>query len=181
MPYTEPTLSWLENLNRRERVAPPAYAKDAPTGAIGLRPPTVDVVAGLEDELQKRLGEVVFSTLCEKLGRPNVVLTEGDADIEADGLTADHLRAARALLNWSMSDLASKSGLSISTIKRVEVEPQDVTRRSYRLVVETFRMGGIRFLTLDDGTIAVAKVIPAAPGVAELPQLQGSTSPRRAG
>ncbi|KQP40834.1 hypothetical protein ASF49_19245 [Methylobacterium sp. Leaf104] len=170
MPYTEPTLAWLENLNRRELVAPQAYAKDAAAGPIGTRMPAVDVVPpGLEDELQKRLGQVVFSTLCEKLGRPNVVPTEmvpTESDAEADGLTADHLRAARALLNWSMSDLALKSGLSISTIKRVEVEPQDVTRRSYRLVVETFRLGGIRFLTLDDGTIAVAKVVPATPGVA---------------
>jgi hypothetical protein len=177
MPYTDPTLAWLEILYRRESVARPGGADAVPAGPAapapvrapssadpadtGLAPassaPASPAPADLtlDDELQRRLGQVVFSTLCEKLGRPKLTPILGRA--EAEILTADHLRAARALLNWSMSDLALESGLSVSTIKRAETLPQDVTRRSYRLMVETLQGGGIRFLTLDDGTVAVAK------------------------
>ena len=169
MPCTEPTLAWLENLNRDRTVAPRVFPKgagpgtgDAPPASIAIADPT-----GLEDELQRRLGQIVFSTLCEELGRSALLSVE--RDIAATGsLTPDHLRAARALLNWSMSDLALESGLSISTIKRIELEPQDVARRSYRLVVDTLRVGGIRFVTLDGGTIAVAKAKRTTPPVSAL-------------
>lgn len=175
MPYTEPTLAWLENINRDRTVAPRAFAEGAGSATADAQPTSFDTAdtTGLEDELQKRLGQIVFSTLCEKLGRSALLSVE--SDLAATGsLTPDHLRAARALLNWSMSDLALKSGLSISTIKRIELEPQDVTRRSYRLVVDTLRGGGIRFVTLEGGTIAVAKASRAAPPAsALLPQVPG--------
>ena len=35
-------------------------------------------------------------------------------------LTAAHMRAARGLLDWSQQELAEKSGLALSTIKRLE-------------------------------------------------------------
>lgn len=36
-------------------------------------------------------------------------------------ITSDQIRAARALLRWSSSDLADKSGVGSATIKRMEV------------------------------------------------------------
>ncbi len=36
-------------------------------------------------------------------------------------ITTSQIRAARALVRWSATDLASKSGIGISTIKRLEV------------------------------------------------------------
>ena len=36
-------------------------------------------------------------------------------------ITTPQIRAARALLRWSASDLSDKSGVGISTIKRLEV------------------------------------------------------------
>ena len=35
-------------------------------------------------------------------------------------MTSAQLRAARAMLDWSQSDLARESGLSVETIKRLE-------------------------------------------------------------
>ena len=35
-------------------------------------------------------------------------------------ITSDQIRAARALLRWSSSDLAEKSGVGSATIKRME-------------------------------------------------------------
>ncbi len=36
-------------------------------------------------------------------------------------ITTSQIRAARALVRWSATDLANKSGIGISTIKRLEV------------------------------------------------------------
>ena len=36
-------------------------------------------------------------------------------------ITTAQIRAARALLRWSSSDLSTKAGVGISTIKRLEV------------------------------------------------------------
>ena len=36
-------------------------------------------------------------------------------------ITTSQIRAARALVRWSATDLANKSGVGISTIKRLEV------------------------------------------------------------
>ena len=36
-------------------------------------------------------------------------------------ITTPQIRAARALLRWSANDLSEKSGVGISTIKRLEV------------------------------------------------------------
>lgn len=35
-------------------------------------------------------------------------------------LTAPHMKAARALLDWNQDRLANESGLAVSTIKRLE-------------------------------------------------------------
>ncbi|GJE18787.1 helix-turn-helix domain-containing protein [Methylobacterium marchantiae] len=74
-----------------------------------------------------------------------------------DTITPEYIRSARAMLGWSISDISERSGLSISTIKRVEGEAHCVKEQSYQLVINTLRTGGIRFFKLNDGTIALAK------------------------
>lgn len=71
-----------------------------------------------------------------------------------------HLRAARALLGWAMSDLATVSGLSLSTVRRLEQSTEAVSPRNHRAAVDALRLGGVRFLTLDDGTTALAEHPP---------------------
>lgn len=66
-----------------------------------------------------------------------------------------HLRAARALLDWSMSDLARAAGLSLSTVKRMEEHPDGTAQQSRHKAVETLRRFGIRFSVMDGGIIAV--------------------------
>ncbi|MFE1599644.1 PAS domain-containing protein [Methylobacterium sp. ID0610] len=68
-----------------------------------------------------------------------------------------HLRAARGLLDWSMTDLAQASGLSLSTIRRLEQEAESPAAPSRQRVIEALRRAGIRFCLLDDGVIAVAR------------------------
>ncbi|GJD75788.1 helix-turn-helix domain-containing protein [Methylobacterium goesingense] len=73
-------------------------------------------------------------------------------------VSGPHLRGARALLGWAMSDLAAVSGLSLSTIRRLEQNVQAVGLRSRRVAVDALEGGGVRFLKLHDGTVALADV-----------------------
>ncbi|TNC13518.1 helix-turn-helix domain-containing protein [Methylobacterium terricola] len=68
-----------------------------------------------------------------------------------------HLRAARALLDWSMTDLAQASGLSLSTVRRLEEGEGSATHRSRHQAIGALRHAGIRFILLDDGGVAVAR------------------------
>ena len=72
-------------------------------------------------------------------------------------VTGHHLRAARALLDWSMMDLAQASGLSHSTVRRLEEGREHRGSRSRLHAVEALRRAGIRFVAMDDGTLALAK------------------------
>lgn len=69
-----------------------------------------------------------------------------------------HLRAARGLLDWSMSTLAEAGGLSLSTVRRLEEEGEGQGSRSHHKAVAALRRAGIRFIAMDDGSIAVAKL-----------------------
>lgn len=71
-------------------------------------------------------------------------------------VTGHHLRAARAMLNWSMMDLAQASGLSHSTVRRLEDDSEHRGSRSRLHAVEALRRAGIRFIVLDDGAVAVS-------------------------
>lgn len=68
-----------------------------------------------------------------------------------------HLRAARALLDWSMMDLARASGLSFSVIRRLEGSGETAPCPERHRVVESLRQAGIRFSLMEDATIAVGR------------------------
>ncbi|WP_165361348.1 helix-turn-helix domain-containing protein [Lichenibacterium ramalinae] len=68
-----------------------------------------------------------------------------------------HLRAGRALLDWSMHDLAAASGLSLSTVRRIEVDDDAQPARSRPRALSALRRAGIRFMPLRDGTVAVSR------------------------
>lgn len=62
------------------------------------------------------------------------------------------LRAARALLGWSQTQLAEKAGLSVETIKRLEgmKGPLDATKVStLESIVKAFDKAGVEFTNGD--------------------------------
>jgi transcriptional regulator with XRE-family HTH domain len=64
-------------------------------------------------------------------------------------LKARQIRAARALLDWSQDDLANASGLSIATIRKMElghISPRGKTTSSFR---RTFEDAGLEFIEPD--------------------------------
>jgi PAS domain S-box-containing protein len=67
-----------------------------------------------------------------------------------------HLRAARALLGWSMADLAKASGLSLSTVRRLDEGIEGPTSRSRRVAIAALEEAGIVFSLLDT-TVVVGR------------------------
>ncbi|GJD49402.1 hypothetical protein OPKNFCMD_2132 [Methylobacterium crusticola] len=67
-----------------------------------------------------------------------------------------HLRAARALLGCSMAGLAAMSGLSLSTIRRLEEDGEGPSSRARHAAVAALRAAGIVFCLTEETTIAVA-------------------------
>ncbi|KQP00768.1 hypothetical protein ASF32_02620 [Methylobacterium sp. Leaf91] len=72
-------------------------------------------------------------------------------------LEAGHIRAARALLDWSMADLSGASGVSLSTIRRLEGCIASVSVANRNQVVGALRNAGIVFSLMGGATIAVSK------------------------
>ena len=67
-------------------------------------------------------------------------------------LVAAQIRAARALLRWSAQKLADESGVSWTTIQRME-SAEDVpsaTARSLKAIQDTLENAGVIFIDADE-------------------------------
>jgi transcriptional regulator with XRE-family HTH domain len=60
--------------------------------------------------------------------------------------TAAQLRAARALLAWSMEEFAERSGVSSRRIRRAEETERAVSVRTLRRVASAYEAAGIEFI-----------------------------------
>ncbi|WP_407524150.1 PAS domain-containing protein [Methylobacterium oryzisoli] len=99
-----------------------------------------------------------WTTLSFPRGRPPGLAVTGALrrGLE-ESLSGRHLHAARALLDWSMTDLARASGLSVSTIRRLEADGGAAAARSRHAAVAALRANGVVFGLLPTGTIAVGR------------------------
>ncbi len=62
------------------------------------------------------------------------------------------IRGARGMLDWTMLDLAQAAGVSVSTVKRMEMmEPQSVSGTTYDIVRNALETEGVEFLDDDGG------------------------------
>lgn len=60
-------------------------------------------------------------------------------------ITADQIRAARALKNWSQTDLAERTGLAVPTIANIELGKQIPGKNTIEKIIDAFAVGGIKF------------------------------------
>lgn len=60
-------------------------------------------------------------------------------------ITADQIRAARALKNWSQTDLAERTGLAVPTIANIELGKQVPGKNTIEKIIDAFSIGGIAF------------------------------------
>jgi predicted transcriptional regulator len=65
-------------------------------------------------------------------------------------ITPKQIRAARSLLGWTQKNLASKCGLSIVGINRLEREVSDPRSSTLRVIESTFEKEGIVFINDED-------------------------------
>ncbi len=71
-------------------------------------------------------------------------------------VTGPELRAARALLGWSMQDMAAAAEISVSTVKRLEDGEISIRASNMARVVQSLQTGGVIFLMADTGRVGIA-------------------------
>jgi len=62
------------------------------------------------------------------------------------GITPQSCRAARALLGWSMRDLARRSGVSLGAVNRLEGGAARPRRRTAKKVIDAFAAQGVQIV-----------------------------------
>lgn len=72
-------------------------------------------------------------------------------------LTGPHIRAARALLNWSAGDLARKSGVSVSTVRRLEDARHPPSKsKAPAAIRQALESAGVEFAATANGKLGLA-------------------------
>ena len=64
-------------------------------------------------------------------------------------ITGSHIRAAKAILDWSGDDLAKKAGVSLSSIRRVEAAddvPKNVSVNTMLNIQKALEQAGVEFI-----------------------------------
>jgi PAS domain S-box-containing protein len=101
-------------------------------------------------------GIVDWTTVVQPAGHGLAVKDESFRLGLSQHITARHIRAARALLDWSREDLAKAAGLSLSTIRRIESGEHSLNDASRRRIIAACEGNGLSFNVLTSGAIAVA-------------------------
>jgi transcriptional regulator with XRE-family HTH domain len=76
-------------------------------------------------------------------------------------MTIEQLRAARGLLGWSQSELASRAGLSLPTVKRLEAGfgPR-VSEEARGKLQRAIEAAGIKFIDENGGGLGLRFIKP---------------------
>ena len=71
-------------------------------------------------------------------------------------ITVEQIRAGRALLGWSQSDLANRAGVSVPTVKRVEGSARSpVSEDTRSKLQQALEAAGVEFLPENGGGAGV--------------------------
>jgi transcriptional regulator with XRE-family HTH domain len=81
-------------------------------------------------------------------------------------VTAEQLRAARSLIRWQQSDLATASGVSIPTIKRLEAMDGELSGHAstIRSLQTALTAAGVQFIPENGGGAGVRLAKPRGKG-----------------
>lgn len=82
-------------------------------------------------------------------------------------ITGSQLRAARALLDWTQSDLANRSGVAAQTIRLFEGGSRIPYRQTLDALRATLEEAGIQFLASDSaiGVVLTHSLLQTSVGV----------------
>jgi len=87
-------------------------------------------------------------------------LKSGIKDIKSVIMTSAQLRAARAMLNWSQSELAHRADMSVETIKRLESMPDTLAATkvsTLNAITSAFSDAGVEFTNGDAPGVRLRK------------------------
>ncbi len=80
-------------------------------------------------------------------------------------MTGAQLRAARALIGWSAQELATASGVGVTTIRKNELTdgPVSMIRANVEVITRTLEKAGVQFIPANGGGAGVrmAKAVVA--------------------
>lgn len=73
--------------------------------------------------------------------------------VNGEAITGAQVRAARAILNWSVKEVADAAQVSVSTVRRLEENDGPATTRAVGIsaIKEALETGGVEFLSLSSG------------------------------
>jgi len=76
---------------------------------------------------------------------------------DINNITAEQLRAARALLRWSAQELADGAGIGVATVRRSEAEsgPVSATQANQNAMRVALEKAGIEFIPENGGGAGV--------------------------
>jgi len=74
---------------------------------------------------------------------------------EKAALTGAQIRAARALLGWSATDLSQRSAVSLRTIQRAELAETSLTMANQLAVRRALEAAGVEFIDENGGGAGV--------------------------
>lgn len=95
-------------------------------------------------------GTILFWIGHSTLVSPRPVKTQAAALLDSP-----QIRASRALVDWTAPELATKSGLSFSTVRRMEQCSANVRADSLVRVRATFESAGVAYFVDEDGDVAI--------------------------
>ncbi|MGV3491279.1 MAG: PAS domain-containing protein [Devosia sp.] len=92
----------------------------------------------------------VYGTIADVTDGANL----GPEDVSE--ISSSQVRAARAWLDWTAQDLADHSGVSFSTVRRIEAPgPRAVRGANVNAIRRALAQHGVRFVRFADGTTGV--------------------------
>ncbi len=96
-----------------------------------------------------------WATYAARVGGPKAPVVDQVRKGLVQGIEGSHLRAARALLGWSMQDLAQAGGLSFATVRRLEESEGRRRAHSHDRAVAALERAGIGFQIVEGNRVAV--------------------------
>lgn len=162
---TSLTQDWLELIHPDDREAMQAVSSDTSKALVRCRiavaPGQYAWAESARMPVRDASGMLVeWFGVTRLLPEPSVSVTRSDDDSAIVGMTGATIRAARAMLDWTIPILSQRAGVSVSTIMRIEEasDPTPSTRRPATMskLVAALSDGGVVFQHTVTGKIAIS-------------------------
>lgn len=88
-------------------------------------------------------------------GISRLIQGNGKEPAQRNPIEAMHIKAARVMLEWTAPELAERSGISFSTIRRMEADVNSVKAESVSRVRDALEKNGVQFLSGPSNIVSI--------------------------